>query len=329
MNRKFVTLLTLSAIAVALVLSSFASFNSSAQEATASQKSMKGGGGKDNSDGERARPGEMADAQCGTRHPDEATAAMIEDASERFFKTREATGAAVYRTGTVNVNVYFHVITNTSGQGNVSDATIANQIAVLNNAYSGATGGANTLYRFTLVSVDRTANNTWYTTTGGTSERQMKTALRRGGAADLNFYTNNMGGGLLGWATFPSSYASDPIMDGVVCLYSSLPGGTASPYNLGDTGTHEVGHWVGLYHTFQGGCAKNATNGGDFVADTPAERSPASGCPGGRNTCTGSSFPGNDPIENFMDYTTDACMYKFTAGQAARADALTLQYRGL
>jgi hypothetical protein len=251
------------------------------------------------------------------------TARLIEDANKRFQASRQARGGEASRTGTVNVNVYFHVITNTSGQGNVSDAQIANQIAVLNNAYSGATGGANTIYRFTLVSTDRTANNTWYTTTGGTAERQMKTALRRGGAADLNFYTNNMGGGLLGWATFPWSYASDPIMDGVVCLYASLPGGSASPYNLGDTGTHEVGHWVGLYHTFQGGCTGN----GDFVSDTAAEKSPASGCPTGRDTCP--SKAGLDPIDNFMDYSIDSCMFKFTAGQGARADSLTLQYRGL
>ena len=137
------------------------------------------------------------------------TARLIDEANERFKANRRAETGSAERTGTVNVNVYFHVITNTSGAGNVSDSQIANQITVLNNAYSGVTGGANTLYRFTLVSTDRTANNTWYTCTGGTCERQMKTALRRGGAADLNFYTNNMGGGLLGWATFPSSYASD------------------------------------------------------------------------------------------------------------------------
>jgi len=328
MNRKLVTLLTLCAISLALVLSSFGSF-SSAQEAV--QSPMKGEGGRNRPDDDngKTRPDDMAEGQCGTRHPDAFTAQMIEDASENFQKSRIAQGVDAYRTGTVTVNVYFHVITNTSGQGNVSDQQIAQQIAVLNAAYSGASGGANTIYRFNLVSVDRTANNTWYTTTGGTSERQMKTALRKGGARDLNFYTNNMGGGLLGWATFPSSYASDPVMDGVVCLYASLPGGSASPFNLGDTGTHEVGHWVGLYHTFQGGCAKSATNGGDFVSDTPAERSPASGCPTGRNTCTGTSFPGNDPIDNFMDYSIDSCMFKFTPGQAARADALTLQYRGL
>ncbi|MGB7925938.1 MAG: zinc metalloprotease [Pyrinomonadaceae bacterium] len=302
MNRKLVTSLFISLLTLTLVLSGFAKHapQEGADAASGAERLMRG---------------------CATVHPDAKTARLIEDANARFRASNR--GGATDRTGTVNVNVYFHVIRNTSGAGNVTDTQIANQIAVLNNAYSGATGGANTIYRFTLVSTDRTNNNTWYTTTGGTAERQMKTALRQGGAADLNIYTNNMGGGLLGWATFPWSYASDPIMDGVVCLYSSLPGGSASPYNLGDTATHEVGHWVGLYHTFQGGCNGN----GDFVSDTAAEKSPASGCPTGRDTCP--TKAGLDPIDNFMDYSVDSCMFKFTAGQGARADSLTLQYRGL
>jgi hypothetical protein len=306
MNRKFVALVSVGVLALALVIGSLTR-NTSAQ----SDQGF-----------ERANPN-ASFLKCGTKHPDEETARLIDEANGRFKANRRAETGSAERTGTVNVNVYFHVITNTSGAGNVSDAAIANQITVLNNAYSGATGGANTLYRFTLVSKDVTANNTWYTCTGGTCEQQMKNALHKGGAADLNFYTNNMGGGLLGWATFPSDYASAPKMDGVVCLYSSLPGGSTSPYNLGDTATHEVGHWVGLYHTFQGGCNGN----GDFVSDTPAERSPASGCPSGLDTCRNKA--GLDPIENFMDYSIDSCMFKFTAGQAARADALTLQYRGL
>ena len=223
-------------------------------------------------------------------------------------------GGVPSATGAV-IDVHFHVITGASGQGNLTDRQIDRQIDVLNGAFAG------TGWSFQLVTVDRTANAEWFTMEPGTTaERDAKAALRIGTADDLNIYSANPGSNLLGWATFPASYASRPSSDGVVILYSSIPGGGAEPYDEGDTATHEVGHWMGLYHTFQGGCS----NKNDFVSDTPAERSPAFGCPFGRDTCRGG---GLDPIENFMDYTDDACMTEFTAGQDVRMDAQFSTYR--
>ena len=210
------------------------------------------------------------------------------------------------------VRVYFHVISD-GVNGKISDAMIAKQIAVLDAAYAGS-------FDFTLAATDRTVNSRWYSNlrSGSRNEQEMKTALRQGGMADLNIYSARLANNLLGWATFPrSSYDS---YDGVVLLDQSLPDGTAAPYNKGDTATHEVGHWLNLYHTFQGGC----TGSGDQVSDTPAEASAAFGCPVGRDTCTA---PGTDPIKNFMDYTDDVCMDTFSAGQTTRMQNAWVTFR--
>lgn len=211
------------------------------------------------------------------------------------------------------INISWHIVTY-NGQGNVTDTQIANQLQVLNNAYAG------TGFSFATASIERVSNRTYFNQCYGAGEKKMKQALADSPATTLNIYTCNPSQGILGYATFPNSYAESSYMHGVVLLHSSLPGGSATPYNLGDTATHEVGHYLGLYHTFQGGCTGN----GDYVADTPAESSAAYGCPTGRDTC---STAGLDPITNFMDYTDDACMNTFSAEQTVRMQALVSQYK--
>lgn len=260
--------------------------------------------------------------RCSTRTPSDQEIAKSDELVANARKPGGGGGGAPSVTGGT-IPVYVHVINKGAGRenGDIPQSMIDDQIRVLNESFSAQTNGYNTGWQFHVVSVDRTTNATWYTATPNSSaEQQMKNALRQGSADDLNIYIANIGQGLLGWATFPSNYASSPKMDGVVLLTESLPGGEATPYNLGDTGTHEVGHWMGLYHTFQGGCAKT----GDSVSDTPSERTAQYGCPHGANTCNGEGF---DPIENFMDYTDDSCMFEFTAGQDARMDVMFSTYR--
>jgi hypothetical protein len=261
----------------------------------------------------KARPG-----SANAHDPNELTAAQIVQRErdlagalrERAF-TRSAQVAAI-----ITIPVVVHVISEdgTRSNGNVPDSMIKDQIAVLNAAFAG-----NTSFTFKLTKTNRVTRPAWYPIiSGSTAERQMKSTLRQGGKETLNLYTGDLSNDLLGWATFPQrTLKSD---DGVVILAESMPGGNATNYNLGDTGTHEVGHWLNLYHTFQGGC-----NGqGDQVSDTAAEASPANACPTGRNTCAAA---GADPIHNFMDYTYDACMFEFTPGQAARMLSAWNAYR--
>lgn len=257
--------------------------------------------------------------RCMTTMPSLAERQDIDRSLQGFLAARASRGASLNSAvGSITVPVYFHVINigDSLAQGNVSKSQLNEQIAVLNAAY------ANTPFVYTIAGIDRTTNADWYTMSPGSAEEKAaKKALHKGGAESLNLYTANPGGGLLGWATFPSNYAKQPKMDGVVVLYTSLPGGSAAPYDEGDTATHEVGHWQGLYHTFQGSC----TAQNDSVDDTPAERSAAYGCPVNRDSCPGKA--GMDPTTNFMDYVDDSCMTEFTPDQTSRMDQMHQQYR--
>jgi hypothetical protein len=223
-----------------------------------------------------------------------------------------------------SVPVYVHVIT-AGAVGNLTDAQIAAQMTVLNATFAGAEGGANTGFSFKLAGVTRTDNAAWfYAGPGGTEERAMKSALHRGGGDALNFYTTTAGD-FLGWAFLPDivTKPGQVYLDGVVIDWESLPGTSttyAGRYDQGETATHEVGHWLNLEHTFYGAC--NAK--GDYVDDTPPERTPTSGCPEGKDTCPA---PGTDPIHNYMDYSYDSCYTQFTAGQTQRMRDAWLLYR--
>ncbi|MFC4053890.1 zinc metalloprotease [Actinomadura syzygii] len=230
----------------------------------------------------------------------------------------QSTGRDLRGAAPINIPVYFHVLHDGSS-GNVSAEAIGSQLDTMNASYGGQNGGANTRVSFTLRAVTRTDNADWFNDPER-YERTYKPRLRQGGKSTLNLYSARIGGDLLGWSTFPWKYSAEPKMDGVTIHYGSMPGGSIENFNKGFSATHEVGHWLGLYHTFQDGCGGQ----GDRVADTPAERDPTNGCPAGKDTCPSS---GEDPIHNYMDYSYDTCMTSFTGGQGGRIHNVWTAYR--
>jgi len=254
--------------------------------------------------------------RCGTRDHSAAERKLIDAVLNEHRKAKGTQAAG----GVVNIPVAFHIVTKlgkgrTGGVvGDVTDAQVDAQIAVLNAAYSGRG------FSFTRAAITRTSNSKWFDGCASSrTEREMKNGLAINPAQTLNIYSCNPTG-LLGYAYYPDSFAETDTRHGVVLLHSSVPGGATTNYNEGDTGTHEVGHYLGLAHTFEGGC--NAP--GDSVADTPAEATPAYQCPVGRDTCAAA---GLDPIYNFMDYTYDSCMNTFTTGQDGRMQEMVSAFK--
>jgi PKD repeat protein len=240
---------------------------------------------------------------------------------------------------TFTIPVVFHVIQKTDGTGHIPEALIHSQIDVLNEDFDalpstpGASGHAGRI-RFVLASTDPQGNPTTgirYVTSNsyfhdpGSGVSAMKAALAWDPERYLNIYTNDASGAL-GYATFPSESAGNRD-DGVVLLYTSV--GRNAPqggiYNQGRTATHEVGHYLGLFHTFQSGCgaASSPYTTGDRIADTVAHSSPDYNCTPQASSCGG----GSRPIDNYMNYTPDTCMTRFTAEQVNRMRCSIVNYR--
>lgn len=244
----------------------------------------------------------------------------------------------------LEIPVVVHIIMdNTCTDGVISDAMVQSQIDILNEdflALAGSNGANGTDAQVTFVlatedpdglaatGITRTCNSTWFGD-NGTYWNTLAWDPHR----YLNIYTNQPPSGILGYVPFLPADAGGTLVgdssDRVVILWSAFGrDADAVPYDQGRTATHEVGHYLGLEHTFNpsGSCGSATPPGcygdGDLLCDTPVEASPRFGCPTDPESC-GSP----DPYTNYMDYTEDLCMDQFTVEQTRRTRCSLEHYR--
>ncbi|MEL7534823.1 MAG: M43 family zinc metalloprotease [Bacteroidota bacterium] len=254
---------------------------------------------------------------------------MRMDQIERFTQdyVNEAQQSGQRVSGVISIPVVVHVVYRNTTE-NISDAQIQSQLDVLNEDFRRTNSDADNVWsqaddveiEFCLATVDPSGNSTTGITRTSTRKRSFSYSNdgvkfnSSGGkdawpAADyMNMWVCNLGSGLLGYAQFPGGAAAT---DGIVIDYAYFGNtGTATfPYDLGRTATHEVGHYLGLRHIWgDGPCGVD-----DFVSDTPESDASNGGCAIGHVSC-GSV----DMVQNYMDYSYDACMNLFTLGQGTR-----------
>lgn len=251
-------------------------------------------------------------AVCAARHLDPATALWIDRMTERLLP--EALDVKPVR-----IPIAFHIITS-GKEGRVPAKHIKTLISRLN------WGFRDTPFSFYLARVDRTNKPSWFKDCGpgSANEAAMKKRLAVDPETTLNVYSckpfiPEIKAFVLGYSSFPFEHAEDSYMHGVLLHPAGLPGGTDKRYNRYGLGSHEVGHYLGLFHTFQLTC-----QGSDLVADTPAQAEPSNGCPLDADSCPGE---GPDDVHNFMNYSDDLCADHFTPGQVERMIEITGAFR--
>lgn len=262
------------------------------------------------------------------------------------------------------IPVVVHLVgSNASG---ITDAQVQNQIQLLNQAFAnglGATSGVaddaqiefclaqkkplgapfSGIERYSGAYYNNIANNHHLGTTGANGQTALG-ALAHDPSRYLNIWVVNKislsatpySNVVLGYSPFPLSYFTGQAyyLDGVVMRLDAFGNGSSAPnYNLGRTLVHEVGHYLGLFHTFQNACYEvtnglscNAANAGDECCDTPPVAVPNQNNCVANNSCPESpNLP--DQIENHMDYAYDACRTTFTEEQADRMHSVIQLYR--